>query len=173
MPLRPASPRLRAALVILAVLHSTMVGAGDTDLRTNDPVVTEIRAATFDDVDAALVDAIADEGITPPTVSHFGNMLARTAPDLGHRANLYANARIYTFCSARAAAMLATESPHNIALCPLSIAVYEVPEQTGALFLSYRRSIASAGGQAANALMGRIVDRAAAQFDTAPDRPRR
>lgn len=165
MPLRPALPRLLASLVALAALQPAVAGAGEQGIGAHDPVITEVRAAAFDDVDAALVDAIADEGITPPTVSHFGDMLARTAPDLGHRPDLYAQARIYTFCSAGVAAMLATESAHNIALCPLSIAVYHIAPQPGIVFLSYRRSAPSAGGEAANVLLGRIVQRAAKQFD--------
>lgn len=167
LPFRlPAAGRHRRLLAVLAVLALSLPPA-----RAGDTMVMEIPAA-FDDVDAALVDAIADEGIGTPSVSHFGAMLARTATDLGHRPDLYTEARIYTFCSAAIAARLATESAHNVALCPLSIAVYRVPEHPRAIYLSYRRSTVSAGGQAADALMQRIVTRTALEFgiSSAPSR---
>ena len=50
----------------------------------------------FTDVRDALVESIADEGIATPVVSHFADMLARTAGDLGHRPDLYADAEIFT-----------------------------------------------------------------------------
>ncbi|MCV2219420.1 DUF302 domain-containing protein [Thauera sp. Sel9] len=124
-------------------------------------VTREIAGAEFEDVAFALVDAIAAEGITPPTVSHFGDMLRRTAPDLGHSPALFDQARIYTFCSASAAARLSAESPHHIALCPLSIAVYRIAADSPVVHLGYRRSASTAGGVAVDALLGRIVDRTA------------
>lgn len=161
MPLRPAAPRRRAfaALVAFALLLPATV-------RADTPEVTVVVGATFHDVSTALVDAIADEGIGAPSVSHFGTMLTRTASDLGHRPDLYADALIYTFCSAAIAARLATESAHNIALCPLSIAVYRVPEAPHTIYLSYRHSAPSPGGEAAETLLQRVVQRAAAQFDS-------
>lgn len=126
-----------------------------------DIVTRGIPAADFEDVALAVADAIAAEGITPPSVSHFGDMLRRTAPDLGHPPGLFADARIYTFCSASAAARLSIESPHNIALCPLSIAVYRVRADSPLVHVGYRRSTATAGGAETDALLERIVTRAA------------
>ena len=125
-------------------------------------VTREIAGAEFEDVAFALVDAIAAEGITPPTVSHFGDMLRRTAPDLGHSPALFDQARIYTFCSASAAARLSAESPHHIALCPLSIAVYSLPHTPRDATLAWRPpTLDSPGGDAVRALMARIVAGAA------------
>jgi uncharacterized protein (DUF302 family) len=116
----------------------------------------------FTDVRDALVESIADEGIATPVVSHFADMLARTAGDLGHRPDLYADAEILTFCSAAVAARLAAESRAHIALCPLSIAVYALPEAPRTVTITYRApAVNSAGGDAAQALMARIVARAA------------
>ncbi|MDO9599671.1 MAG: DUF302 domain-containing protein [Azoarcus sp.] len=167
MPLRPAAPRHQAFAALVAFVLMLPATAG-----ADSPVVTEVAGATFHDINTALVDAIADEGIGAPSVSHFGSMLARTAADLGHRPDFYADAQIHTFCSAAIAARLAAESAHNIALCPLSIAVYRVLEKPHTIYLSYRRSAPSPGGEAANALLQRIVQRAAEQFGTPSPRPR-
>lgn len=167
MPLRLAALRRRAFAALAAFALMLPVTA-----RAENSAVTAVAGATFDDVSTALVDAIADEGIGAPSVSHFGTMLTRTAADLGHRPDLYADALIHTFCSAAIAARLAAESAHNIALCPLSIAVYRVPEAPHTVYLSYRRSAPSPGGEAANALLQRIVQRAAAQFDSPAPRQR-
>lgn len=119
------------------------------------------EAADFEDAALALQDAIVAEGISAPIVSEFGDMLQRTAPELGHAPDLYAEARIYTFCSARAAAALVAERRNQIALCPLSIALYRVDSDSPAVFFSYRRSADTPAGAAADALLGRIVHRAA------------
>ncbi|NMG36341.1 DUF302 domain-containing protein [Azoarcus sp. TTM-91] len=116
----------------------------------------------WEDLRLALEDAIAAEGLTAPTVSHFGDMLARTAPDLGHRADLYTHAEILSFCSVGVAARLVTEAAEQIALCPLSIAVYALPGNPGRSYLAYRRPPQTgAGSAAAEALMRRLVKQAA------------
>ncbi|MBP8923292.1 MAG: hypothetical protein KBG35_07230, partial [Thauera sp.] len=53
-------------------------------------VVRSLEDIEYSDVRDALAEAIAEEGIAAPVVSHFADMLARTADDLGHRADLYA-----------------------------------------------------------------------------------
>ena len=146
-------------LTTCAVALPTLVMAADN--MAADIVTRQIVGAAFDDVALAVVDSISAEGITPPSVSHFGDMLRRTAPDLGHPPALFTDARIYTFCSAAAAARLSIESAHQIALCPLSIAVYQLDPEPSVVHLGYRRSAASAGGTAVDALLERIVERAA------------
>lgn len=121
----------------------------------------DFSPADFDDVSLLLLDAIAAEGITPPVVSEFGEMLQRTAGDLGHDADLYAAARNYTFCSARIAAALVTEARDQIALCPLSIALYQQHTRSETVTVVWQRSAASTAGQAADILRMRIVERIA------------
>ncbi len=105
----------------------------------------------------ALEEAIAAEGLAAPVVSHFADMLARTATDLGHPAELYRQAHIYTFCTVSAAAQLATENPAFIALCPLSIAIYQLPDED-AVQLAFRPTgLDSTGGKMASATQARIV----------------
>lgn len=159
--------RLRKAWVIaLAALTLALPARAEAPQRN---VTQAIEGARFEDVRLALIDAIAEEGIGATTESRFGQMIARTAADLGHRADLYLDARIYTFCSVAIAVPLTVESPHNIAQCPLSVAIYQLPETSGIVHIGYRGSLDSPAGQKADAMLARIVARVAAQF-TAPPR---
>lgn len=162
--LTPLQRRVRRStinLLFAACAVATATSCPAADNAAIDIVTREIVGATFDDAALAIVDAIAAEGITSPAVSHFGDMLRRTAPDLGHAPALFADARIFTFCSAAAAARLSTESVHHIAFCPLSIAVYRLDPASTVVHLGYRRSATTAGGAEVDALLERIVERAA------------
>lgn len=124
-----------------------------------------IVVRAFDDVAyanarTALEDAIVEEGLVPPTVSGFGAMLARTAPELGHRPDLYRDAEIFSFCSARIAARMVVEDPRHIALCPLTVSLYTLPTEPGRVYLAYRPpGLDSPAGRLAADLLGRIVSR--------------
>lgn len=154
---RPGLRRsMRLALVCLA-----LAGVARAD-GTDGIVVESFPGVPYAELRAALADAIADEGLSAPVVSQFARMLERTAADLGHAPALYADAEILTFCSASVAARLVTEAPARIALCPLSIAVYSLPHTPQDTALAYRPpTLDSPGGNAARALMARIVAGAA------------
>lgn len=151
--------RLRAAIAALALAAIAAAPA------TAQELVVRAVGGSFADVHAALIDAVAEQGIAPPTENDFGAMLARTAADLGHRPDFYADARLVSFCSTPIAARMAAESVHNLLYCPLAVAVYRLPTEPGTVYLSYRRNAASPAGAAAEALLERIVARTAAQFD--------
>lgn len=149
-------------LLAASVLFPGLGPAAQASDRAAGIVARSLEDIDYADVREALAEAIAEEGIAAPVVSHFADMLARTADDLGHRANLYAHAEILTFCSVGVAARLATEAAENIALCPLSVAVYALPGAPRTVTLAYRPpALDSAGGDAARALLARIVARAA------------
>ena len=161
-----ARPALRSmALGLLLAASALFPGIGAITQASDHAagiVVRSLEDIEYSDVRDALAQAIAEEGIAAPVVSHFADMLARTADDLGHRADLYAHAEILTFCSVGVAARLATEAAENIALCPLSVAVYALPGAPRTVTLAYRPpALESAGGDAARALLARIVVRAA------------
>lgn len=163
---RPGPRRPRPLRQLLAAAAFVLLAACQQLPPQSEAGSAEIQLSAIDmpweDLRLALEDAIAAEGLTAPTVSHFGDMLARTAPDLGHRADLYAHAEILSFCSVGVAARLVTEAAEQIALCPLSIAVYALPGEPGRSYLAYRRPPQTgAGSAAAEALMRRLAKRAA------------
>lgn len=66
------------------------------------------------------------------------------------------------FCSSRIAWQLLAEDPAQIALCPLSITIQQTREAPGQLRLAWRPTAGStAGRRAADALLERLVGRAA------------
>lgn len=125
------------------------------------PVSLEISPSTYPRAREALVEAIEDEGLVISSVSGFGAMLERTEPDLAHGGNVYRDAEVFAFCSVRIAARLVRENPDNIALCPLSIGLYELKTSPGQLRLVYRTpGTETAGDLDARALLARIASRA-------------
>ncbi|MCC4115848.1 DUF302 domain-containing protein [Aromatoleum toluclasticum] len=126
----------------------------------DDIVVRELQALAYADARAALLDAFVDEGLAPPAVSPFGDMLARTAPDLGHRADFYGEAEIFSFCSAQVSGRMIGEDVRNIALCPMTVALYTLPGRPRTVFLALRPpALQSPAGEFAHALLRRIVER--------------
>lgn len=123
-----------------------------------------IHGEAFAHVREAVLDAIAAEGLTAPIESAFSAMLDRTAADLGHPTGLYAEATLFTFCSARLAAQLVQETRHAIPGCPLTLSVYQLADEPATVHIAYRRPPASAGGAAITALLQRITERAAAEL---------
>jgi len=106
----------------------------------------------------ALQDAIENQGLIAGPSSRFGEMLARTGPTLGHPVPVYEQAEILSFCSATVSWGLVDESPDNIALCPLSIALYTLPGDAGTVHLSYRApGSATPGLRRATALLRDIA----------------
>nr|WP_246265248.1 DUF302 domain-containing protein [Aromatoleum diolicum] len=123
-------------------------------------IVLELSPLAYGDARNALQDAMTDEGLAPPSISEFGQMLARTAKDLGHRADFYKQAEIFSFCSAQVSARMIAEDVRHIALCPLTIALYTLPGQAGTVFLAYRApDLASPAGDFARAMLRRIAAR--------------
>ncbi len=154
---------LASALAALRLLALLAMSAASAQAQEAAIQVRHIAGIDHAAVREALIDAIAEEGLAAPSISHFGDMLDRTAADLGHPTGIYARAEILTFCSVRVAAVLAREAPHNIALCPLSIAVYSMEAAAGRVSLAYRPpGLDSPGGGMAADLLARIVARTAA-----------
>lgn len=134
--------------------------AGAVARAADDIVVRELQPLAYADARAALLDAFVDEGLAPPAVSQFGEMLARTAPDLGHRADFYGEAEIFSFCSAQVSGRMIGEDVRNIALCPMTVALYTLPGRPRTVFLATRPPpLQSPAAAFATALLRRIVER--------------
>jgi len=140
-----------AGLCSIAAMSSNAAG----------PVSLEIAPGDYARTREALIESIEDEGLIVSSVSGFGAMLERTEPDLGHRGNIYRDAEVFAFCSVRIAARLALENSDNIALCPLSIGIYELKSRPGVVRMVYRSpGTDTPGDHDALALLARIAERA-------------
>lgn len=110
----------------------------------------------------ALVEAIESEGLVVSAIIPFGNMLERTANALGKIGSPFRQAEIVQFCSAVLARQLIDEDPSQIALCPLSVAVFTLPSNPAQVSYAYRKQTGqSAGRKETEKLLSRLVDRAA------------
>lgn len=90
---------------------------------------------SFDDATFAVETAIVGRGLVIDWVSHAGEMLARTGPDVGSDVVLYDNADIFMFCSASLSRKMLEIDPLNIAHCPYAVFVFE---REGQVTVGYR-----------------------------------
>ena len=95
-------------------------------------------AGDYLDVKADLVDAIESRGIVISYTAHAASMLQRTASAVGALGKAYDHADILLFCKADLAYSLTIKNPHNISLCPYSIAIYTLASDWETVFLSIR-----------------------------------
>jgi uncharacterized protein (DUF302 family) len=91
---------------------------------------------TFDDAKDNLVFAIESRGLVISYVSHASEMLSRTAEAVGSEFPVYGDAEILLFCKADLSHQLVKANPHNITLCPYSIAVYTLVGEPDSAYLA-------------------------------------
>ncbi len=87
-----------------------------------DATVVEFDGS-FEDATFAVENEILDRGLVIDYVAHSGEMLARTASDVGSDVKLFDGADIFVFCSAVQSRKVLEINPANIAYCPYSIFV--------------------------------------------------
>jgi len=96
-------------------------------------------AAGFDDVAFGIESAILERGFVVDHVSHVGEMLNRTAADVGATVQVYSRADVYLFCSAVLSRKMMEADPKNIAHCPYSVFLYELADTPGTIHVGYRQ----------------------------------
>lgn len=101
-----------------------------------DEAVTYEYDGSFDDAAFAVENAIVGRGLVIDYVSHTGEMLNRTAADVGSNVALFTEADIYLFCSAQLSREVMEADPMNIAHCPYGVFV---AERDGSVMIGYRR----------------------------------
>ena len=86
-----------------------------------------------------LEQAIIGRGLVVSSISHVGDMLARTDLDLGTNQQIYAHAEVLEFCSSALSRRMMEADPVNIVYCPYGIAIFERADQPGKVYLAHRR----------------------------------
>ena len=105
----------------------------------NDVMVYEFEGH-FESARDDLEDAITARGLVISYVSHAKAMLDRTADIAGVKKSVYPNgAEIVLFCKSNTSHKLLQKNPHYIALCPYAISVYDIQNNKGKVFFSYRK----------------------------------
>lgn len=126
-----------------------------------DPFEVSTVSGQFGDVRDSLVQAIEGRGLVISYVAQVGEMLDRTAPDLGATRRIYGSGEVLEFCSAKLSRQMMEADPRNLVFCPYSIAIYTIPEKPGQVFLARKHLPAAAAFAPVEALLKDIVAEAA------------
>ena len=125
----------------------------------DDPWQSYTLDASYDDVAFELKTAIEGRGFVVDNVSHVGEMLNRTAADVGAKVHIFLRADTYQFCSAVVSRKVMEVNPMNIAFCPYGIFIFEKASEKG-VTIGYRR-MPEGEMQEVDALLHDIVREAA------------
>lgn len=145
--------RLPAALALAFAAAAAQAG---------EIAVRELPGSELALVREALVEAIEAEGLVVGATLRFDEMLARTRLEREAGSGPYRAAEIVQFCSSRVAWQLAEEAAQNLALCPMSIAIYVPRQRPNDVLIAWRSPGRESDGRAAgDALLRRLVERTA------------
>ena len=83
--------------------------------------------------------AITGRGMVINNIAHIGKMLDRTGADLGYTEQIYRQAEVFEFCSAKFSRDMMAANPYNIVFCPFTMHVFELSGHPGLIHVGYRR----------------------------------
>ena len=146
------------ALALSALLISTPVSAADNGVEK----LTSSEA--YEDVVQAAQDAIVNRGYVIDYHGRIGDMLKRTASDVGAKKQLYKNAEFFTFCSAVLSREVMEADIEDIAFCPYVVFVYEAAEGADGVTVGFRRLPEGGVRDKVNTLLSEIIAEAAKGF---------
>ena len=146
--------KLLPAIALLATIALPAVQANAAD-----GVTTYETQGDFEEVAAEVNDGIINRGYVVDYHGLIGDMLERTAKDVGSDRKLYENAEFFEFCSAVLSRKAMEADIGNIAYCPYVIFVYEATP--GTITVGFRRLPDGNGRDDVNALLDEIAKEAA------------
>ncbi len=100
-----------------------------------EDVITYDFDGAFEDATFAVENAIVNRGLVIDHVSHVGEMLNRTAADVGAEVRLFDEADVFLFCSATVSREVMEINPLNIVHCPYGVFV---AEREGKVIIGHR-----------------------------------
>ncbi len=107
------------------MVAAAAIAAASAGLVSAQEAVTYAFDGSFDDATFGVESAIVDRGLVVDHVSHVGDMLNRTAGDVGAEETLFDGANIYQFCSAVLSREVMEADPMNLIHCPYGVFVSE------------------------------------------------
>ncbi len=122
------------------ITHSVLAGESSDVKITETNTFVEYKIKGFyadirDDVELA----ITGTGIKINTIAHTGDMLIRTAKDVGATTVIYKHAEAFEFCSATISRATMEADPKNFMFCPYIIYVYQLSTDKEVVYVTYRR----------------------------------
>lgn len=127
--------RSKASSVALATLLLTGSAAAQSG---HEGITVQTVEAPFEDVRQDVSDAIVNRGFVVDYEAMIGDMLQRTAEDVGADSTVYVHADTMQFCSAVLSRAATQADPTNIAYCPYVVFIYELAEQPGSIHVGFR-----------------------------------
>ncbi|RUM93451.1 MAG: hypothetical protein DSZ28_08410 [Thiothrix sp.] len=124
-------------LLLTFLLSCTFFAAAEQPEKIGPALVYQAEM-DFEDAKLNLLDAIEAEGMVISSTSHAQTMLDRTAESINGKGNIYDKAEIIQFCKVDLSHKLVSANPHNLVLCPYSIAVYSLKTDPKRIYFSYR-----------------------------------
>lgn len=131
-----------------------------------DPLHTKTITRAYADVRVDLQNAIINQGLTIDYNGKLGDMLKRTAKDVGAKGDIYVDAEYFTFCSSRLSRKMMDADPKNMGLCPYMMFLFERVGEDGKVTVGYKEMPmrGDSGSQEAlkeiNTLLQAILDEA-------------
>ncbi|TCD11827.1 DUF302 domain-containing protein [Oricola cellulosilytica] len=129
-----------------------------------EDVETNVSTSSFEDVSQAVEDAIVNRGYKIDYHGFIGDMLKRTAEDVGAEKQIYTDAEFFTFCSAVISRKVMEVEPEDIAYCPYVVFVYERADEPGQVKVGFRRLPEGGPRDEVNAMLSEIVKEGAEGF---------
>lgn len=111
----------------LGIWAMAALPAAGQEMTETETMKTWEAAGAFEDVTLYLKLAVEGRGLVVDHVSHVGEMLARTAGDVGAEAPIFEAAQVIQFCSATVSRRMMAADPANLAWCPYGIFAYQLP----------------------------------------------
>lgn len=126
---------------ILSVTLNAFAGAPGSDPLNPDYKTTRMVKDDYAFVVDSIKEAIGDRGIKINGVNFIGKMLHRTAGAVGATKDIYKHGQAYNFCSSTLSRATMEADPHNIAFCPYIITIYELTDEPGNVYVTYRKPL--------------------------------
>lgn len=123
-------------------------------MAADGPSIRQVERS-YEDVRFDLENAIINRGLVIDHISNVGEMLARTAADVGSETQVFVNAEALLFCSARLSRAAMEAAPENVAFCPYSVFLYETPDAPGKVSVGYR-PLPETGSEASRAAITEV-----------------
>lgn len=144
----------------LMVSLAVYAGAPGNDPLNTNYKTTRVVKDDFSYVVDSIKEAIGDRGIKINGVNHIGKMLHRTAAAVGATKDIYKYGQAYNFCSSTLSRATMEADPHNIAFCPYIITIYELTDEPGKIYITYRKPlmVGNAASKKALKAVGDLLD---------------
>ena len=131
--------------------------------RTDGGVRIYMTTGNYEDVRLELESAIVDRGFVIDFNGKIGDMLKRTAEDVGAKKSVFRNAEFFTFCSASVSRKSIEVDPRTLGFCPYTLFIYELESEPGQIRVGYRRPALIGSDETRRALtaLDKLLDRIA------------